>query len=134
MRTTGLFCPYGRHLRSAPLWGAFSLSASLELMLRVRARFARPEQPLCRVGNVQVPVGIDFPLNSHPALLLVILIRNQGVASIRSRNSARAVDSMRLSPARVIRSPRESAMGRKDNPAGLEQFSFPVEESARVGR
>ena len=70
MRTTGLFCPYGRHLRSAPLWGAFSLSASLELMLRVRARFARPEQPLCRVGNEQVPIGIDFPLDGRPALFL----------------------------------------------------------------
>jgi hypothetical protein len=70
MRTTGLFCPYGRHLRSAPLWGAFSLAASLELMLRVRARFARPEQPLCGIGNEQVPIGIDFPLNRRPALFL----------------------------------------------------------------
>jgi hypothetical protein len=70
MRTTGLFCPYGRHLRSAPLWGAFSLSAWLELMLRVRARFARPEQPLCGIGNEQVPIGIDFPLNRRPALFL----------------------------------------------------------------
>jgi hypothetical protein len=70
MRTTGLFCPYGRHLRSAPLWGAFSLSAWLELMLRMPARFARPEQPLCGIGNEQVPIGIDFPLNGYPALLL----------------------------------------------------------------
>jgi hypothetical protein len=36
------FCPTGRHLGSAPLWGAFSLAASLGLMLRVRARLARP--------------------------------------------------------------------------------------------
>src|SRR4051794_3931018 len=70
MRTTGLFCPHGRHLRSAPLWGAFSLSASLELMLRVWARFARPEQPLCGIGNEQVPIGIDLPLNGYPALFL----------------------------------------------------------------
>jgi hypothetical protein len=70
MRTTGLFCPYGRHLRSAPLWGAFSFAASLELVLRVRARVARPKQPLGRVGNEQVPVGIDFPLNGRPALFL----------------------------------------------------------------
>jgi hypothetical protein len=70
MRTTGLFCPYGRHLRSAPLWGAFSLSASLELMLRVQACFARPEQSLCGIGNEQVPIGIDFPLNRRPALVL----------------------------------------------------------------
>jgi hypothetical protein len=61
-------------LRPAPskrsLVSAFSLSALLELMLRVRARFARPEQPLCGIGNEQVPIGIDFPLNGYPALFL----------------------------------------------------------------
>jgi hypothetical protein len=39
-------------------------------MLRVWARFARPEQPVCGIGNEQVPVGIDFPLNRRPALFL----------------------------------------------------------------
>ena len=34
------------------------------------ARFTRPKQPLCRVGHEQVPVGINFPLDGRPALLL----------------------------------------------------------------
>src|SRR5829696_267099 len=59
----------------------------------------------------------------------VILIRNQGVDSIRSRNRARAVDSRRLPPAQVIGFPRESAMRSKDNPAVFGQCSSPVEES-----
>jgi hypothetical protein len=37
------------------LWGAFSLAAWLE-------------QPLYRVGNEQVPVGINLPLDSRSAL------------------------------------------------------------------
>jgi hypothetical protein len=49
---------------------AFSLSASFELMPWVRARFTQTEQPLCRVGNEQVPIGIDLPLNGRPALFL----------------------------------------------------------------
>jgi hypothetical protein len=39
-------------------------------MPRVQARFVRPEQPLGRIGNEQVPIGIDFPLYGRPALLL----------------------------------------------------------------
>src|SRR5215217_5848381 len=52
------------------LWGAFSLAFSLELMLRVPARFTRSEQPLGHVGNEQVPVGLDLPLDGRPALFL----------------------------------------------------------------
>jgi hypothetical protein len=39
-------------------------------MLRVLAPRARSEQPLGRVGNEQVPLGIDFPLDHRPALVL----------------------------------------------------------------
>ena len=54
----------------APLVGAFSLAAPPRLMLCALARSARPEQPLCGIGNEQVPIGIDFPLNRRPALFL----------------------------------------------------------------
>jgi hypothetical protein len=128
------FCPRGRVLAGAPLWGAFSLSASFGPMLRVRARFVSSKQPLSRVGNKQVPVGVHFPLNGCPALLLAPSDPKPGGASIRSRNGARAVNSMRLSPAAVIGFPPESAMRSTGNPASLEQVSFPVEESARTSQ
>jgi hypothetical protein len=45
-------------------------SASRELMLCVLVRCVRPEQPLCGVGNEQVPIGIDLALNGVSALFL----------------------------------------------------------------
>jgi len=95
-------------------------------MLRTLARFGWPKQPLCGVGNEQVPIGIDFPLNCRPALFLSIVTRNQGVALIHSRNRAGAVNSRRLPPAVVIGFPRESAVQSQDNPGVDGRFSFPV--------
>jgi hypothetical protein len=36
----------------------------------VLARCVRPEQPLCGIGNDQVPIGIDLALNGVSALVL----------------------------------------------------------------
>jgi hypothetical protein len=115
MYLTGPFCPYGRHLGSAPLWGAFSLPAIIlqlwpsaksrtsiqtKALLQIRIAKGNAQDGLaCAIGDVDLP---PLPCSDREEPLLLQFRDGSGCAE-RNALLGRQMDPRLVTDHLVVR-------------------------------